>query len=85
MPRLPGTRFSSSGDSRSAHASNIKGVPPDYLSIHTGQPCTQLFNHDEYTESCKRAIDFIPDLLTADETSTGWYTVCCVVTKLTSI
>jgi len=51
--------------------SEIEGVPPRYVYIHTPLPGAQFFNHNAYTKDRKREKDFDPDLLTDEETSTG--------------
>jgi len=53
--------------------------------IPTPLPSAQLINHDAYAKNRKHDKDFDPDLLTDEETSTGLYTICCVVMQLTSI
>jgi len=54
-----------------AHLSEIKGVPPGYVYIHTPLPSAQFVNHDAYAKDRKRDKHFDPDLLTDEETSTG--------------
>jgi len=54
-----------------AHLSEIEGVPPGYVYIHTSLPSAQFFNHDAYAKDRKRDKHFDPDLLTDEEISTG--------------
>jgi hypothetical protein len=42
----------------------------------TALPCAEFFEDDE---DPKHDTDFDPDMLTDD----GWYTICCVVMRLT--
>jgi len=65
--------------------SEIDGAPTGYVYIHTALPSAQFFNHDAYAKDHKGDKDFDPDLLTDEETSTGYYTIWCVVMQLTSI
>jgi len=59
------------GNKEAAHLSQIEGVQPGYVYIHTPLPSVQFFNHDAYAKDRKRDKDFDPDLLTEEETSTG--------------
>jgi len=68
-----------------AHLSEIEGVPPGYVYIHTPLPSVQFSNHDAYANDRKHEKDFDPDFLPDEETSTGWYTMCCMVMQQTSI
>jgi len=60
-------------------------VPPGYVYSHVPVPHAQFCNFDAYAKDSNRDKDFIPDLLTDERTSTGYYTICCVVMQLTSI
>jgi len=59
------------GDNTVAHVSEIEGVPPGYVYIHTTLPRAQFFNLDAYAKDRKCDTDFDPDLLTDKGTSTG--------------
>jgi len=59
------------GDNEAAHKSEIEGVPPGYVYIHTHLPSAQFFNHDYNAKVRKRNKDFNQDLLTDKGTSTG--------------
>jgi len=59
------------GDNEAAHLSEIEGVPPGYVYIHTPLPSAQFFYLGAYAKYRKRDTDFNPDLLTDEETSTG--------------
>jgi len=65
MPPVP------PGNNEAAHVSEIGGVPPGYVYIHTPLPSAQFFNLDAYAKDRKRDKDFNPDLLTDKGTSTG--------------
>jgi len=85
VPPLPGTAPAPAGDNERAQISEIEGVPPGYMYIHTPLLNTQYVNLDAYAKDRKRDKDFIPDLLTDDGISTGLYTICWVVMQRTSI
>jgi hypothetical protein len=53
--------------------------------IHASLPNAKFFNFILFAEDDKCDQDFIPDLLTDEVTSTGYYTICSVVMGLTSI
>jgi len=61
----------SPGNNEEAQLSEIEGVLLRYVYIHTPLPGDQFMNHDVYAKDRKRDIDFDPDLLTDEETSTG--------------
>jgi len=67
-PRMPPAPPS---DNEGDHSSQIEGLPHRYRYIHTRIPSTECFNLDAYAKDRKRDTDFIPDLLTAEGTSTG--------------
>ena len=71
MPHPPETPLVQPGKNEPAHLSEIEGVPPGYVYIHSPVPLAQLFNHDAYAKDRKRDMDFDPDLLTDEETSSG--------------
>jgi len=81
----PGTPPAQAGDNDVAQSSQIDGVPPWYVNIYTPLPQAQFFNVDAYAKDHKRDKYVIPDLLTRDGTSTGWYTNYSVLMQLTSI
>jgi len=84
-PHPAGTPPVPPGDNAAARVSEIEGVPPGYVYIHTPLPSAQFFNLDAYAKDRKRDKDFNPDLLTDTATSTGLYTICHVVMQLTFI
>jgi len=84
-PHPPGMPLAPPAENGRAPNSEINTVPPGYVYIHTPFPNAQLYNLDAYANDCKRNTHFIPDLLTDEGISTGWYTICCVVMQLTSI
>jgi len=60
-------------------------VAPKYVYIYTPLPHAELFTLVAYAKDHKFDKEFVPDLLTDEETSTGLYTMCCVVMTLTFI
>jgi len=84
-PHPPETPPVPPGNNEAAHISEIEGVPPRYMFIHSPLPSAQFSNLDTNAKDRKRDKDFNPDLLTDEGTSTGLYTICCVVMQLTSI
>ena len=85
MAHPPETPLVPPANNEEAHVFDIEGVPRRYVYIHTPLPCAQFFNLDADAKDCKRDKDCNPDLLTDEGTSTGYYTICCVVMQLTSI
>jgi len=59
------------GNYEGVQLSEIEGVPPGYVYIHTPLPSAQFFNLDAYAKDCKHDKDFNPDMLTDEGTSTG--------------
>jgi len=84
-PRQPRTPPALPGDSESSQSSETEGVPPEYVYIYTPLPSAQLFILNLYVKNHKCDKDFIPDLLTDEGPSTGYWTICCGVMQLTSI
>jgi len=84
-PPPPVTPPAPPGNSEGRECSNIDGVPPRYVDIHTSFLYALLYNLDAYAKDRKRNTDLIPDLLTNERSSTGLYAVSCVVMQLTSI
>jgi len=84
-PPLPGMPPAPSGDKISAQRSEILNLPARYEYKHAPLSGTHVFTHDTYAEDSEHDEDFIPDLRNDDGTSTGWYTICCMVLQLTSI
>jgi len=70
-PFRPGTPCVPPSDAESAHDSDIEGVPPGYVYIHTPLPSAQCVNLDIYSEDCKHNKHYIPDLLTDEGIFTG--------------
>jgi len=48
MPQPPKTPLVPPGNNEAAHLSDIEGLPPRYVYIHTPLPSAQFFNHDAY-------------------------------------
>jgi len=71
MPPPPEMPLVPPGNNEAAQVSEIEGVPPGYVYIHTPLSRAQFFNHDAYAKDCKRDKDVNPDLLTDKGTSTG--------------
>jgi hypothetical protein len=71
MPLQAETPPTPLSDNQHNHASQIHGVPPRDVCIHTPVPSAQFFKLDTYPNDRKHITDFIPDLLTDKETCTG--------------
>jgi len=71
MPHPPETPPVPPSNNEAAHLSEMDGVPPRYVYIHTPLPIAEFFNRDAYAKDRKDDKDFDPDLLTDEETSTG--------------
>jgi len=77
-PPPSGTPPAPTGNTSRAQPSEIVNLPASYTYLHTALPYAELFDDDEDTQ---HDTDFDPDMLT-DE---GYYTICCVVMRLTFI
>jgi len=84
-PGKPPAPPAPSGDNKGAEIPEIEGVSPRYVYIHIPLPNAQFVNRNAFAKDCKCDQDFIPDLLTDEGTTTGYYTICCMVMKLTFI
>jgi len=71
LPQPPERPIVPPCNNEAAHRSEIEGLPPGYVNIHTRLPSAQFFNHAAYAKDHKREKDFDSDLLTDEETSTG--------------
>jgi len=71
MPHPPETPLVPPSNNEGAHASEINGVPPGSVHIHTPLPSPRYFNPDAYAKNRKRDKDFNPNLLTDEATCTG--------------
>jgi len=85
MPPLPGTAPEASSHNEWAQCSEIDNLPCSYVYLHTPLPSVQFFHLDAYGQDSQHDADLNPDLLTDEGTSTGYYTICCVVMQRTSI
>jgi len=63
----------------------IVNLPAGYAYSHTSPPCAEFVTLDASAQDSQHDTDFDPDMLTDEGTSTGLYTICCVVMQLTSI
>ena len=81
-PRIPPAVPS---NDKGAVSSQIEGVPPGYMYIHTPPSKTHFLYLDAYSKNRKLNNDVIPDLMTDDVASTGEYAICCMAMQLTSI
>jgi len=79
VPPLPGTPPALSNHSESSERTEIVGVPHGNVYTHTPLPKTQCLRYDANAKNSKLANNLIPDLLTDQEPSTGYHTICCVV------
>jgi len=70
-PHPPGKPPVPPSDNHAAHTSEMKGVPPGHVYIHTPLSSAQFFNLDAYAKDRKRDQDCNPDSLTDQGTSTG--------------
>jgi len=70
-PHPPETPPLPPGNNEAVHLSQIEGVPPGDVYIHTPPPSAQFFNLDAYAKDHKCDKDFNPDLLTDEGISTG--------------
>jgi len=73
------------GDKNCARSSKIPNLPTGYEYKHAPIAGAEFFNLDTYAEDREHDEDFIPDLRNDEGTSTGYYTISCMVIQLTSI
>jgi len=81
----PGMPPAPTSNNAGTQCSQIVNLPARYVYFHTSLPWAEFFNHDAAAQDSQHNTDFDPDTLTDKGTSTGWYTICCVVMQLTSI
>jgi len=65
MPPVP------SDDSKRIQSSETEGESSGFVYIPTALPSARLFTLDPYANDRRRVEDFIPDLLTDEDPSTG--------------
>ena len=70
-PPPPGMPPTPPGGSGGTPSSEMEGVPPRYVHIHTPLPKAQFCNLHAYAKDRKHDKDCIPDLLTDKKPSTG--------------
>jgi len=84
LRRTPSTPPAPPGDNDGSQCFQFKDVPPGYVYICTPLSNIQFCNLDAYAKNSNCNKDYIPALLTDEGTSTGWYTICCVLMHQTS-
>jgi len=84
-PRLPGTPPTPTSNNCRAQPSQIVNLLDGYAYSHTSLPCAESFSFDASTQDSQHNTDSDPAMLTDEVTSTGWYTISCVVMQLTFI
>ena len=84
-PPLPKTQSAPTGSSSGAHRTQIVNLPAGYAYSHTYLPCAESFMLHASAQDNKHDTHVDPAMLTDEGTSTGFYTICCVVMLLTSI
>jgi len=82
---LPGTSPAPPGNNARAQWSQIINLPAGHVYSHTSPPCTEFFTPDAYAQDSQHDTDFDPHMLPDEGTSTGLYSICCVVMQLTTI
>lgn len=83
MPLLPGTPPAPPCDNEGTQTFQMDGVPLGYVHIYTLVSKFELFNRDVYGKNSKGSEEFIPELLTDEETTSEYYTICRIVIQLT--
>jgi len=81
-PPLHKTQAAPPSDNEGSERSQINNLPLGYVYSHAPLSSTQWFNCDAYHNDCQHIADYNPDMLTDEGTSTGYYTICCVVMPL---
>jgi hypothetical protein len=85
MPALPGTPLASTGNISGDQSLEIINLPAGYTSTHTSLQCAECFTFDASAQDSEHDTDCDPDMLPDEGTSTGYYTICCLVMQLTFI
>jgi len=85
MTSLPGTPPAPTGNNSGAQSSQMVNLLAGYAYSHTSCTCAEFSNLDASAQDSQHNTDFDPDTLTDGGTSTGLYTIYCVVMQLTSI
>jgi len=70
------------GGNEGAQRFQIDDLAPGYVYSFAPLPTTQSFNLDANAQDSQHDTNFYPNILTDEETSTGQYTICCVVIQL---
>ena len=84
-PPVPGTPLASTGNILDDQPLKIINLAAGYTYSHTSLPCAQSFTHDASAQESEHDTDFDPDMLPDEGTSTGYFTLCCLVMQLTFI
>ena len=84
-PPLPGTSPASTDNTSGAQCLEFINMPAGYAYSHTSVPCAQSVTLVTCAQDSEHHPDFDPDMLPAEGTSTGSYTICFVVMQLTFI
>jgi len=85
MPPLPKMPPSPTGKKSGPQYTQIVNVPARYAYSHTSHFCAALFTFDAAAQNRQHDTDFDPDMPNDEGTSTGNYTVRCVIMPLTSV
>jgi len=84
-PSLPGTPLASTGNSSGDQCLEIINMLAGFTYLQNSLPCAESSALDASAQESEHEIDFDPDMLPDDGTSTGLYTICCLVMQLTFI
>jgi len=71
MPPPPGMPPAPLGHNEGAQCSQMDTLPPGYVYSHTALPSTQIFDLDAFAQDSQDNIDYNPDMLTDEGSSTG--------------
>lgn len=80
----PPTRMALSppGNPEQVHTSQVDNGPPSHVYTPTHLPNLQFFNLDTSANNHLHDCDCVPDLLTDETMSAGFYTIWCMVMQL---
>jgi len=83
MPTLPRTPPTPTSNTSGAQHLKIINLLAGSAYAQTSLPCAESFTLDTSTQDSEHDTDFNPDMLPDKGTSTGLYTIWCVVMQLT--
>jgi hypothetical protein len=82
MPPIPGIPLAATINTSCNQRLQINNVPAGYTYLHTSLPGAESLTRDTSAQEPEHDTDFDADMLPDEGTSTGQYTICCLVMQL---